>query len=165
MVESFREHVDLYLGHITPKPNDPTYSILKAHLLFEEMLRAYLRKKLPNPDALDGARLSFSQKLALSRSLTPVTQVQAWVWTGVEKLNTLRNHLAHGAGNKDIEKEVDKYVKFIIHAGSSPLPEPKENNDGLISNKELKSPKYLAVDMVTVRMYYHLSGALGFKID
>ncbi|MFD1710526.1 hypothetical protein FVQ98_06655 [Ottowia sp. GY511] len=165
MVKSIGEHVDLYLSHITPRPNDPTYSVLKAHLLFEEMLRGYLRRKLPNAAALDGARLSFSQRLALCRSLTPVEQVQGWLWTGVEKLNTLRNYLAHGAGSKDLEKEIDKYVKFVVDAAGTPLPEPTAHANSSTPDMQANSLNYLAVDMVTIRLYYLLAGELGFKVD
>lgn len=165
MVKSIGEHVDLYLSHITPKPNDPTYSVLKAHLFFEEMLRGYLRRKLPNAAALDGARLSFSQRLALCRSLTPVEQVQGWLWTGVEKLNTLRNFLAHGPGSKDLEKEIDKYIKFVVDAAGAPLPKPAVHTTNSTFSIQPDSPKYLAVDMVTIRMYYLLAGELGFKVD
>ena len=164
VVKSIDEHIDFYISYITPRPNDSTYSVLKAHLLFEEMLRGYLRVKLPSAAALDGARLSFSQRLALCRSLTPVEQVQSWLWTGVEKLNTLRNYLAHGAGNKDLEKEIDKYVKFFVDEADAPLPEPKGNPASSNPSMQSKSPNYLAVDMVTIRMYYLLAAELGFKV-
>ena len=42
-----------YMRWITPTPGDPTYSLLKAHLLFEELLRTYLAHNLPHADALD----------------------------------------------------------------------------------------------------------------
>jgi hypothetical protein len=165
VVKSIGEHIDCYISRITPRPNDPTYSILKAHLLFEEMLRDYLKRKLPNAAALDGARLSFSQRLALSRSLTPVEQVQGWIWTGVEKLNTLRNYLAHGAGSKDVEKEIDKYVKFFVGAAGAPLPEPLAHVNGSTLSIQSKSPQYLAVDMVTIRMYYMLARELDYEVE
>jgi hypothetical protein len=68
--ESYVAGPDRFLSTITLQQGDPTFSILKAHLLFEEILRAHLELCLPNPRALAGARLSFAQVLALVRALS-----------------------------------------------------------------------------------------------
>jgi hypothetical protein len=161
MVSSIDEHMSRYLDLITPKAHDPTYSLLKAHLIFEEMLRAYLKQILPCPDALAGTRLTFSQRLAIARSITPVAQVDDWVWKGVEKLNKLRNLLAHEGGGKDLANELPKFVNFLIDAGLPPLPKA----DRLVTGSQTPvSGLYLGVDMVTIGLYYRLAAQLGFKI-
>ena len=66
---------------------------------------------------------------------------------------------------EDLEKEIDKYVKFVVDAAGAPLPEPTAHTTSSTSSIQSKSPNYLAVDMVTIRMYYLLAGGLGFKVD
>lgn len=161
MVSSIDEHMSRYLDLITPKAADPTYSILKAHLIFEEMLRAYLKQTLPCPDALSGTRLTFSQRLAIARSITPIAQVDDWVWTGVEKLNKLRNLLAHEGGGKNLAGELPKFVEFLVDAGLPPLPKADRV---LTSSQTPVSGLYLSVDMVTMGLYYRLAAQLGFSV-
>src|SRR5688572_6119426 len=91
--------IENYLNFITPIPGDPTYSLLKAHLLFEELLRAYLTRTLRHPGALEGARLTFVQLLAVARSCSSAPP-DHWCWAAVGKLNKLRNMLSHEAAPK-----------------------------------------------------------------
>ncbi|CAN7266524.1 hypothetical protein LJR118_001238 [Acidovorax sp. LjRoot118] len=154
-----------YLDLITPKIGDPTYSILKAHLIFEELVRAYLKKNLANAQALDGSRLTFSQRLAVARAITPSGNVEDWIWVGVDKLNKMRNLLAHEGGGKDLTEEMKKYVKYIVDSSKTPLPKitTEESLSKTVDGEPAKS--YLAVDMVTIGMYYRFAQQLGFKID
>ncbi|MGJ7541554.1 hypothetical protein [Variovorax sp. LT1R16] len=165
MVATKRKHVDNYLALITPDPYDPTYSILKAHLIFEELLRSHLKISMPNAAALVGARLSFSQRLAVVRAITPPTQVHAWIWMGIEKLNALRNQLAHGSGDKNVDLEVTKYVQYIVKSSGTPLPQPAGQSIEVVDSEARRAPGYLAVDMVTILMYYRFAEQLGFKTD
>lgn len=88
------------------RPSDVTLSILKAHLLFEEMLRQYLVKSLPNPTALEGSRLSFIQLVAIARSLSREVEPESWMWVAIQRLNKLRNILAHELASNTLASEV-----------------------------------------------------------
>lgn len=44
--------------------------LLKGHLVIEEKLTESIEKSVFHPDHLDGARLTFAQKLAICRSLS-----------------------------------------------------------------------------------------------
>ena len=152
-------HFSLYLSYITPTPGDPTYSVLRAHLLFEEMLWTHLDRKLPNPAALKGARLTFSQILAIVRANTEAS-ANAWEWVALGKLNKIRNLLSHESRPKLLPKKIDEYVQFYVRHSEVPLPAP---DVGSPEGKRLASPAYLAVDLVTVALYYRVAILLGFS--
>ncbi len=99
------------LRHL-PQGDDLTLIVLKGHLLIEEQLTDMLEKRMTSKaSALKKARLQFSQLLAVVRGLTYVRE-RAWMWTGISKLNSLRNDLVH-----HIEpKRVEALVKQIIQA-------------------------------------------------
>ena len=158
-----RENIDAYMRWITPTPGDPTYSLLKAHLVFEELLRAYLANKLPHASALDGARLTFAQLLAVARACSPNVEPDHWVWKAIGDLNKLRNMLAHEARPKALLERTNEYIKFVETGLQYPLPE---------SNLFAGSPEaklapghlYSALDLVTVGLYFAAALALGFDI-
>lgn len=114
--------VENYLKFITPTPGDPTYSLLKAHLLFEEVLRAHLSRTLRHPDALEGARLTFVQLLAVARACSSAP-ADHWCWVAVAKLNKLRNMLSHEAAPKALSEKIGEYVSFVVGQSGAPLPE------------------------------------------
>jgi hypothetical protein len=67
-------------------------TILRAHLFVEHFLTEYLRAKNPNLGSLDGARLSFAQKL----SLVDVDCSEIGdLLPGIRHLNRVRNRIAH----------------------------------------------------------------------
>lgn len=105
------------------KPGDASLSILKAHLLFEEMLRQYLVKSLPNPEALEGSRLSFVQLVAVARSLSRELEPDSWLWVAIQRLNKLRNILAHELASDSLVSEVELYKTYCLQH-LPPLPEP-----------------------------------------
>ena len=67
---------------------------LKGHLVLEERITAAIEKFVFHPEQLQGARLQFSQKLSIARSLS-LTEHENSIWDLVEKLNKLRNTLSH----------------------------------------------------------------------
>lgn len=152
--------VENYLKFITPTPGDPTYSLLKAHLLFEELLRAYLTRTLRHPGALDGARLTFVQLLAVARSCSSASP-DHWCWAAVAKLNKLRNMLSHEGAPKALSEKIGEYVSFVIGQSDAPLPESKHPFTHASAGAS-SEPLYLAVDMATIGLYYSFSVLLGF---
>lgn len=158
-----KNNIDGYLRWITPAPGDPTYSLLKAHLLFEELLRTYLARTLPHASALEGSRLTFVQLLAVAKASSPHLKPDHWIWKAIGDLNKLRNMLSHETRPKAMAEKMDDYTKFIVQHTKVPLPEPdlgSQSSPSASSNKHLYSP----ADMVTIGLYYSAAGALGFDV-
>jgi len=151
---------DNYLKFITPTAGDPTYSLLKAHLLFEELLRAYLHRSLAHPEALKGARLSFVQLLSIARAIN-AAPTEHWCWIAIEKLNKLRNMLAHEAAPKALSEKLNEYISFVVSNSGVPLPQPGHASAER-SAAPPQEPLYLAVDLATIGLYSSVSGLLGF---
>lgn len=156
--------VDAYIRWITPTPGDPTYSLLKAHLIFEELLRAYLAHQLPYASALDGARLTFAQLLAVARACSPNVSPDHWVWKAIGDLNRLRNMLSHEAQPKALRERLNEYVKFVEDSLQYPVPD-SNIVAGTPEAKQAPGHLYSAVDLVTVGLYYSTALALGFDIE
>lgn len=152
-------HLDRYIKYVTPKIGDPTYSVLKAHLLFEELLWTYLERQLANPSALKDARFSFSQLASVARACSPIP-ADHWCWTALAKLNRVRNLLAHESRPDQLSSKIDDYVQFVLANNGVPLPEP----GGKIKGAKSAMPTFLPVDMVTVALYYWIAGLLGFDV-
>lgn len=150
----------LYLRYITPNAADPTYSILKAHLLFEEMLRDYLSKVLPHPQSLDGARLSFAQLLAIARAITKHPAPESWHWHAISELNRIRNLMAHHLESKALEQKINGYIEHIVSSTGVALPPPAVT---LSQEQTIKQsqPLYQAVDMVTAALFMFTAATFG----
>lgn len=81
---------------LVPHDADELSIILKGHLLIEEQLRSITRSILASPEHFDKARLTFSNALHLARAVAGHFN-QGVCWIAAEKLNTIRNHIAHQA--------------------------------------------------------------------
>ena len=154
-------HFSRYLGYITPARGDPTYSVLRAHLLFEEMFWAHINHSFPNPNELKGARLTFSQMISVVRATNP-TDPDDWGWVALGKLNRIRNLLSHESRPRNLSHKITEYVEFYVRQSGIPLPDLEPTNDGSTS---LPSHTYLPVDLVTVGLYYRIAARLGFSLD
>lgn len=170
------DHLAGYLQWITPKLGDPTYSLLKAHLLFEELLRSYLGRVLPHARALEGSRLTFVQLLAVARACSPHVEPGHWIWRAIGELNKLRNTLSHETRPKALAEKIDQYQRLIIENTGRPLPPPvrqitsdpsdehdADRNDA--TQDGYNDYLYTSIDLVTINLYYSTAGALGYKLD
>jgi hypothetical protein len=92
MDESQREHFLHLISHL--ESDNAALIILKGHLVVEERLTAVIEKFVFHPKHLDKARLTFTQKLAIARSLS-LDENKNSMWNFCEKLNALRNTLSH----------------------------------------------------------------------
>lgn len=155
-------NVDEYLQWITPKLGDPTYSILKAHLLFEELLHSHLQQVLPYANALKGARLSFVQLLAVAKASCADISPDHWIWKAIGDLNKLRNMLAHEAQPKDFFERINKYTEFITEKAKCTLPEP-EFSIGESEVPPIGMRLYSACDLATIVLYYQVRDVLKLK--
>jgi hypothetical protein len=154
--------IDEFVQFISPKRGDPTYTLLKAHLLFEELLRSHIASVLPHADALDGARLTFAQLLAVARASSLYVRPEHWIWKAIGDLNRLRNMLSHESRPNAIADRIDAFMKFVLENSETPLPPPELPGSEVTENGS-SSHRYTKVDMVTVGLYGAASGLLGFK--
>lgn len=91
--------------------NDPTLLILKAHLLIEERLREILDRICRSPDELSPARLSFYQVFCIARAVVGRHDEPAWAF--VERLNEVRNKLAHHLDPGDLDELLGSVVEQL----------------------------------------------------
>jgi hypothetical protein len=113
-------------GVIFPRrSNDVALVVLKGHLLLEESVNRVLAALLRKPEAIDGANLRFHQKLCLIRALAMEGarrldpegpegpgSVSRMV-DAAEKLNTVRNRLAHHLDYPQIEAQVRDFLALF----------------------------------------------------
>ena len=108
------------IKHFPYQANDDLSIILKGHLLIEDLLVRYVKKKLKNPDKL--GNFKFYHFLCLAKALEDKTE-NNWIWDACEKLNNIRNKLAHHLEHTAI----DNLKKDIITIIKKETPEfPKE---------------------------------------
>jgi hypothetical protein len=155
---------DAYTAWITPTPGDPTFSLLKAHLLFEELLRAYLSRTLPYSSALDGARLTFVQLLAIARASSTHAQPDHWMWKAISDLNKLRNVLSHEARPKTLREKLNEYISSVETGLKLPLPESNLVRGSSEANASV-GHLYSATDVVTFGLYYFVASTLEFDMS
>ncbi|NBB06666.1 hypothetical protein [Pseudomonas monteilii] len=90
-----RKNEELFVKHF-PAGLSEEAAVLKAHLYVETLLRDFCLRSVRNPAHLQEARLSFKQVTQLARSLCVLDGENFdFCWLLVEKLNTLRNMMAH----------------------------------------------------------------------
>lgn len=123
--EQLAADTGLFISATTPSKSDPLPMILRSHLLIEEMLREYLDRKVAHPSALSGARFTFAQILAIARALAGKVPVSNWKWVAVEKLNSLRNQLAHRRELQKVDDAIDELVSYIEASSTIPIGRPE----------------------------------------
>ena len=103
--------LERFVAHLPLKTTDRTLVVLKGHLLIEEMLRDFVSKHFQDPQQLADARLTFHQCLCLAKAID-TDPLREKLWRTVEKLNTLRNKLAHSLEPKELEKHVKEFLEM-----------------------------------------------------
>lgn len=157
-------NIEGYLRWISPKPTDPTYSVLKAHLLLEELLRAFIAKTLPHPEVLRGARLTFAQLLAVARSCCTRVSPDHWMWKAIADLNKLRNMLSHEVEPKEVADKISEYANFVATQSKNPFPQPShKRGDG--GAPDFSQPMFGLVDIATLGLYIQAAVNFGFDIS
>jgi hypothetical protein len=56
--EDVAHQLERLLNYFRPNQGDPTYMVLKAHLLMEEVMYGYLESSVARPEHLKDARLT-----------------------------------------------------------------------------------------------------------
>ena len=103
-----------------PVQGDRLLSLLKGHLLIEELVRELVRQEIAAPDELKDANLTFDQVLCLARALTG-DRCPSWMWIAVRKLNTIRNHLAHKLEPKGFDDRVVEFIAYVKSNATVPI--------------------------------------------
>ena len=85
-------------------------NLLRTHLVFEGLLKEFIKTRLNKPKLLP--KLSFYKTLCLARSLHEHKDLDN-MWDALEKLNKLRNKLAHYFAPKDFDSILDDFLKFV----------------------------------------------------
>ena len=97
---------------LLPRSTDLTLIILKGHLLAEEIINELLFCLLKTPTALEKTKLNFNTKLCFIRSLIPKNSL-CHAFDAVEKLNTLRNKLAHHLEPVDLDNLINSFLRTL----------------------------------------------------
>ena len=100
-----------FIEHL-PRNGDLELSLLKCHLLVEEVLTKLILDSTKHPNYVQKARLTFAQKTSLARSVSNLEH-RTWLWRAIAKLNDARNELAHGLSVEDIKAKLEEFVRFV----------------------------------------------------
>lgn len=106
-----RQMFDRFLS-VLPSGRELDLVILKAHLLIEEQVNAFIDERLTNAGALKKAELNSFQRICLAESFFP-SDFKPWLWPALTKLNKLRNDIAHKISPAGIHARIDHIIKSI----------------------------------------------------
>ncbi|MCC2957444.1 hypothetical protein LK542_17645 [Massilia sp. IC2-477] len=163
-----------FLKSVTPQPGDPTFSILKTHLLVEDLLRTFLEQRAANPAAMKKAKLTFAQALQVTRAFCTDVDQDHWIWKAMGNLNKLRNDLAHKLEPEELHSTAETYASNILTSIGIPLPKPLTDAQraemveaiGTAVYAEavesFASASYSRVDIANSGLYGAVLAALGF---
>ncbi len=102
---------DRVLQHL-PESDDLTLITLKGHLLVEEALDSIIQNHCKDKTALQGVEIGFYVKLKLAAALIGDPNLSGG-WTMVEKLNSLRNALAHRLEHPLAKKRLNAFLALF----------------------------------------------------
>lgn len=100
--------------------------VLRAHMLFEEQLRALIDEYLPVPNNFRHEIFGFSQCLSLVKAIywKPSNE---WIWECVTLLNSVRNAMAHKLKTHDDESVKEKLNRIdLLVKKNSHVPIPSK---------------------------------------
>jgi hypothetical protein len=120
--ERFMEHMH--------QVDDVAVTILKGHLLIEEIIDNILEMIFFHAEELPGARLTFIQKVALARAYA-LRKNKDQEWNLVLAINELRNGTAHELVGEKRRRKLDEVRKVyvagaLVEATKSPAIGDKE---------------------------------------
>jgi hypothetical protein len=121
-----------------PKDGNAELSLLKVHLLIEELLNLVIERNMKRPDFLQKARLPFERKLTLTQGFLNGASEAEWVWTAIGKLNEARNRLAHSLDNEVVERKLDEFINCVESVEGPP---PADALDGPMQRFQLSALK------------------------
>jgi hypothetical protein len=105
-----------------------TLILLKGHLLVEELLRGNIDRRLPNPSSFEHNRFSFAQALILCRALAS-PKLKSWGFDAAEKLNNVRNEVAHELESSDLKRKLEIFVELVEQNSKGSVFPTKERGE------------------------------------
>ncbi len=126
MTESNLLRLERITQHLLPS-DDLTLITLKGHLLVEELLGEIIASYCKNPDALEGD-IGFAVKLKFARALTGAEEL-ALVWNACQKLNALRNALAHKLEHPEAQKRLVSFIAIFNDPATEWKPTGEQATD------------------------------------
>lgn len=117
------EEMNKLLLYMKSAEKEPTLLVLKAHLLAEESLYSFIERLAFRPKMVSDARLTFAQLLALARAFHVYSADDWWCWSALQKLNSLRNHLAHNFTPANLDKRIIEFAQFVVDSMTKGKPE------------------------------------------
>jgi len=103
---------------VLPKSGDKELTLLKAHLVIEEVLTKILAKECVNEKYLNEAKLQFHQKVKLVRAYNKITNSD-WVWKALQLLNQARNHMSHNLTAQELGEKMSSFTNYVASHNSS----------------------------------------------
>ena len=86
--------------------------ILKGHLLLEGELFRLIAKNVKYPDAIAIHGASFHTLLTFAKALKYENDFD-WLWKSIDKLNSIRNDLAHKLEPKQLSQKLNDFFSLI----------------------------------------------------
>lgn len=115
LFEEFKQKQNQYFKHIKKK-KDLDLIILKGHLIVEERINEVLEKKL-KPNLFKKVKdLRFPTRLVLLQIVVNFDKTFDQFFEAVEKLNGLRNKMAHNLESPELEKRVKEVVNLMYNS-------------------------------------------------
>jgi hypothetical protein len=97
---------------VLPHGKELDLVILKAHLLIEEQINLVIDNNVQNPKALKAIKLTCFQKILLAQALLPI-EIDKRFWVAAEKLNNIRNLIAHNISDKGLNHKIDDFITSV----------------------------------------------------
>jgi hypothetical protein len=104
--------------------------VLKGHLVIEEKITSVIEKFVFHPECLEDARLTFAQKLSVSRSIS-LDESENPMWDLIAKLNRLRNALSHSLEGEPRVKAMDALRAAYIREVGRELRDFEKANENV----------------------------------
>ncbi|WP_163130835.1 hypothetical protein [Agarivorans sp. Alg241-V36] len=134
---------------VLPESGDKELTLLKAHLVIEEVLTKILAKECVNEKYLNEAKLQFHQKVKLVRAFYQLTHSD-WIWKALHNLNQARNHMSHNLTKHELENKISAFTNYVALHNTNLF---KEDNAG----------KFSDFHMATFATYIPLAAYVSFE--
>jgi hypothetical protein len=128
------------------EPNPLVSIVLRAHLKIEAEADRLLTLMCVKPESLETTRLSASQKFRLCEALWGDPADDPEFWQALDKLNTLRNEIAHGLRQDILEKKLRGFIGSIAH-------DEKDNGGQALADSLINCLCYLYHDMTVLERH------------
>jgi len=110
-----------FMKHFPLRTQDVSLTVLKGHLLTEELLREFINDKVKHPSHVRDAGLRYIQCVHVARafSLNP----EDWVWDALVRLNAIRNKLSHALEPDGLDDAVSSLLQLVRHHDPREIPD------------------------------------------